>query len=764
MRNTATLFLLLLPYFIIAQKSSLSFELNGRASHQEIVEGKKNSKNPFKRFIGEWQLKEDRWEQNWGGETEVIHIPHHHTTSYQVNTECSLLSIIDGPEPNGHIFWSYNPETQEVFHSSTFGSKRTGIGKGSIAENGDLQLKVAFADEAEGSYRRYRYRWIDENEYELTSYQYDAEDRKTGLFYAGNFRRITPSVQDQKTSFSQKLNSIHQQFIQAAQKNNPELILDYYDDSTLFIAEFHPLIMGRANIKAYYEEIFQRQEISSYQRDTKDLIFFDDRLVTWGTFELDFLQNSQQPFNLVGKFMQVWQIKEKGDWVLRSEQWNYDHKIEEGLDLEVAIDGLPLRYKTPASKRIDANLTYELDAYYALGANAVRKRDPYGRLNSFHPDGVFLAPHGETAKIGYEELKAYLIDYNAGEVKIDSIEVGLNHVEDYGKYLIKNNYYYVKASGDGWVYEGQGMGTDLMKRNEKGQLKRLWQIGTEQPVVSTLPLADLDRFEEASVQSLLEADAALRSIFYTKESFLMAEYQKVLKEGDHIEQYYQAFLTRYKVTNYKKERIEVLDLGGWILETGRFQMELSSRSGASHESYEGKYQNLWRLEEKGDWKIFAEAWNYSHQVEDWESLSFPELGSYNHLGSTVEGIPLEILGLNKISEEIISQHDAKRWAQLYDEAGMLLYSHSPFYQGKKAISAHLVEHVKGLPTFNRLDIGTFFIEELDEYIIELGNHEVDWSYGDRQGISRGKNIRIWKKYPNASMKIYRQAAMYDLRD
>jgi len=156
-----------------------------------------------------------------------------------------------------------------------------------------------------------------------------------------------------------------------------------------------------------------------------------------------------------------------------------------------------------------------------------------------------------------------------------------------------------------------------------------------------------------------------------------------------------------------------------------------------------------------------EAWNYNHWVDDWGRFAFPELKSYDHFSVELKEVPLQVTALNKLSEEIISKHDPKRWTQLYDDEGMLLYSHSPLYQGKPAIKAHLEEHVKGLVVFNNLDIGNYFLEELDEYIIELGNHQVNWANGGRQGLSKGKNIRIWKKHSDGSIKIFRQTAMYD---
>lgn len=158
--------------------------------HDEPQSSIQRSTNPFQRFVGEWTLKDDAWSHNWGQGVEHIKIPHHHTLCKGLNTENSLLSIVDATSPRGHIFWSYNRTTNEVYHLSSFGQARNGVGKGRVDENGDVTLKVSFEGEQEGTHRIYTYKWISDDEYEMMSIQYNAEDKPTGLFYGGTFVRL----------------------------------------------------------------------------------------------------------------------------------------------------------------------------------------------------------------------------------------------------------------------------------------------------------------------------------------------------------------------------------------------------------------------------------------------------------------------------------------------------------------------------------------------------------------------------------------------
>ena len=150
----------------------------------------RKSSNPFHKFFGEWTLKDDNWSQNWGGGMERIKIPGHHTINKEVNTANSMMSVIDGAPPHGHIFWTYNPVKKTVSHLSSFGESRIGVGGGSVNENGDVTLKVSFEGEPDGTYRLYTYKWISENEYELKSVQYNADGEPTGGFYGGIFVRV----------------------------------------------------------------------------------------------------------------------------------------------------------------------------------------------------------------------------------------------------------------------------------------------------------------------------------------------------------------------------------------------------------------------------------------------------------------------------------------------------------------------------------------------------------------------------------------------
>lgn len=148
--------------------------------------------NPFRKFLGEWTLLDDRWINSYGEGMDTIYIPDHHTLAREVNNDNSLLQIVDASTVKGHSLWVYDYEKQEVQQLSSFYPFRTGVGNGSMDTDGNLQLKVFFEGEPVGSYRVYTYTWLGPDQYELKSFQYNAADERTGNFYGGIFVRIKP--------------------------------------------------------------------------------------------------------------------------------------------------------------------------------------------------------------------------------------------------------------------------------------------------------------------------------------------------------------------------------------------------------------------------------------------------------------------------------------------------------------------------------------------------------------------------------------------
>ncbi|MEM6338267.1 MAG: hypothetical protein AAF752_16960 [Bacteroidota bacterium] len=158
--------------------------------------GEEPADNPFSKFFGEWTLKDDTFQQVWDGETvETLTIENHYTNCQAINTDMSVLCVVDAAGLNGHILWTYDSDQERVHHLSHFGTSRNGVGSGTLNGNADLTTRVSFQGEPAGSYRIYEYAWVSEDEYTMMSRQYDESGEPTGNWYGGTFVRVPSTVQ-----------------------------------------------------------------------------------------------------------------------------------------------------------------------------------------------------------------------------------------------------------------------------------------------------------------------------------------------------------------------------------------------------------------------------------------------------------------------------------------------------------------------------------------------------------------------------------------
>ncbi|WP_350285848.1 hypothetical protein [uncultured Croceitalea sp.] len=170
---------------------AIKLDSDKTTEHSTVFRYHKPTENVFKKFIGEWTLKNDTWyAANTPKAIDTLYLPNHRTICKELNTKRSLLWVVDATSAKGHGLWTYNQATQSVVMQSSFYENRIGLGSGSIDENGNVTLTMVFeGSEPEGTYRKYSYDWVDENTYILTSYQYDSANKPTGSFYGGTFVR-----------------------------------------------------------------------------------------------------------------------------------------------------------------------------------------------------------------------------------------------------------------------------------------------------------------------------------------------------------------------------------------------------------------------------------------------------------------------------------------------------------------------------------------------------------------------------------------------
>jgi ketosteroid isomerase-like protein len=275
----------------------------------------------------------------------------------------------------------------------------------------------------------------------------------------------------------------------------------------------------------------------------------------------------------------------------------------------------------------------------------------------------------------------------------------------------------------------------------------------------------LDKFRIDYSSGMMNKDPGIISAYYANNIRLMPEFQKTIMGKSNAELYHKAFLSRFDIKKYSRDKIEILDLGTRVVELGSFTMNITLKSTNQQYELKGKYQNIWEKSGDGKLSLITEAWNYSHQVDIYEQLRFAEVPSVNialepHLPIN-SNISFELAALNRLLEVTITQHDAKTWSRFYTDDAMYIYSANPIYEGRKAVDEFLEKHTSGLPIFEKLDIRNDRIDDLGDFVIEYASHVANWKNGESSGVNTGKDIRIWKRGADCSLKIFRSMAMYD---
>lgn len=253
--------------------------------------------------------------------------------------------------------------------------------------------------------------------------------------------------------------------------------------------------------------------------------------------------------------------------------------------------------------------------------------------------------------------------------------------------------------------------------------------------------------------------------FYADSVRLMPAFQPTMHGKENAGKYYNAWLHRFKIQSCSRQTLEIINIGGRVIETGTFRTIVRPGSSQADQTLAGKYIAIW-LKVAGNIFLFTEAWNYdSYYGEFHQQLKFDEVSAvvvaFGTQAPVDDPISFELAALNQFHGITVSAGDASRWSQFFADDAILMANYFPSLNGRHAIDEYIRMHVKELPVFEKLDIRNDRIDVIGEFIIEYASHVANWRAGEFSGVSTGKNLRIWKRQPDCSLKMFRQIAMYD---
>jgi len=283
--------------------------------------------------------------------------------------------------------------------------------------------------------------------------------------------------QESRASIEERISALSQKHAEAEMNDNLTSFIATYDPKAISMPEYQLTLDGKTAIEAYYANMFQRQDVKSFENVAEEFIHLDNTyVVEIGTFTKRIsalLEGSIKTFH--GKYWHVWWIAPDGNVKLKGEAFGYFHAIEDPGNHIVDVD-----YDQPDERDIvnRKEIPFELKAYNALMEKGVRTRDPILRASFFTEDGRFF-PYADSTVTGMDEIKPYLTAYsNRGKVSIESIQCYTYDFEQAGNYILEYDMFKVQWSTPDTSGRTEGKGIRIWKRQQDQSLRLFREIGT----------------------------------------------------------------------------------------------------------------------------------------------------------------------------------------------------------------------------------------------------------------------------------------------
>lgn len=116
----------------------------------------------------------------------------------------------------------------------------------------------------------------------FTVYFLIQEGERKGEVLVVNFRKVKDNLE---TTFLNQLNQLNQQITQSVINKEVAHRLDVFNKNPICMSEHQVSMQGIPHLKQYYQTIFNRQNLSKYERKTTKIYLVKNRIIELGTFE-----------------------------------------------------------------------------------------------------------------------------------------------------------------------------------------------------------------------------------------------------------------------------------------------------------------------------------------------------------------------------------------------------------------------------------------------------------------------------------------------
>ena len=273
----------------------------------------------------------------------------------------------------------------------------------------------------------------------------------------------------------------------------------------------------------------------------------------------------------------------------------------------------------------------------------------------------------------------------------------------------------------------------------------------------------LRNLSEGLTKSELNGDLNTFLAFYDENAISMPEYQPTLEGANDIESYFTEIFKRQKVKSLQRKTEEVINLDSTIIEIGTLKKEYSESNTDSITVLNGKYWNIWRVDQDGNFKLKGEAFGYFHPVQNPASFVVHLARKSNESRQPLsKEIPFELRAYNALMEKGVRDRNGDLRARFFTDDGMFMPFQEPTVKGMEKIKPYLVAYSnQGQVKIDSIEVYPYHFEYFDDYVLEYPKFYVKWKAGEFTGQTEGKGIRIWKRQNDKSLRIFREIGTHN---
>lgn len=271
-----------------------------------------------------------------------------------------------------------------------------------------------------------------------------------------------------KTDLKSKIQALNDSLIKAAKFKDFGKVANLYLDEAILLAEYNPLIDGKKDIEKFYTEIFKRQDVKEYKKETTELFNFGDTFLEIGIFQKTFSDMEVQN----GKYWNVWEINGNGNLQLKAETFGFFHHIQDPSELVIDM----AEYENITKPKEGVKISDELKILSSKMERIVRERDTKGIVELYTDNGAYY-PFADTTKSGTQNLLKHYTQYHSYPVIIDSISSETYRYEEVPDGVIRYTKFYVEWTVPDLSGKTRGTGMSYLKKQEDGSLKLHRVIG-----------------------------------------------------------------------------------------------------------------------------------------------------------------------------------------------------------------------------------------------------------------------------------------------